>query len=689
VPSPRPNSARAAVLVAFFLSWVAGPGHVPAAEPPAEPEFRRFFVHYADRRSMTERALNLVGLNANEVGRSFALVAGVSRYEFLPELRAAAVDVEKMTHYLIDQQFFDEVVVLADDDFTEQNLRYFLQSYFPERVLKFPKSRFLFAFSGHGINDGPQGYLLLSTAHSLEDKYRSINLSVVRTMLQEVVRKGYQVLALINSCYGGNFVTPGFGGGRYLPTRPGAHALTAGAANELVYADPAVGPGSVFFETVLAALDERADTFPPAQPGDPNSMPGDGVITWDELSTYVRLSIRQYTHDQVNPLEGDLNPITRKSLGGFFFLNQRRQMEARRTVPEPSDRGTPSGGAPVAEPPVSVVEVQRLLAARGYDPGPVDGILGGATRAAIGRFQRDYGLAATGEPSTELVANLGAPPPRPQPAVGVYPGQTFKDCDVCPEMVVVPAGSFMMGSPPDEKDRDDDEGPQHRVTIAGRFAVGKYEITRGEYTHFVQRSGPGGGLGCSVRTDGKWNEDAAKGWQDPGFIQTNDHPAVCVSWHDAKAYVEWLRSKTGKDYRLLTEAEWEYVARAGTSTRYWWGREISQHKGNCAGCGSPWDDKQTAPVGSFASNAFDVHDVHGNVWEWVSDCYHRDAYETHDDYPAMVGSWQDSCNRVLRGGSWHDKPRYLRAANRTKYDASARLATYGFRVARTLSPSDP
>jgi formylglycine-generating enzyme required for sulfatase activity len=271
------------------------------------------------------------------------------------------------------------------------------------------------------------------------------------------------------------------------------------------------------------------------------------------------------------------------------------------------------------------------------------------------------------------------------------PHDVFKDCDVCPEMVVVPAGWFSMGSPPSEPDRERDEGPvSYPVKIATPFAVGKYEITRGEYARFAERSGRSGEGGCWVWTGSKWNYDPAKSWQNPGFVQRDDHPAVCVSWHDAQAYVEWLRSETGQDYRLLTEAEWEYVARADTSTLYWWGDEIGYKNANCAGCGSIWDNEQTAPVNSFAANAFGVHDIHGNVWEWVADCYREDAYETHNDYPSMVADRQNSCEtHVIRGGSWSDTPRLLRAANRAKYAPGARLDTIGFRVARTLPSADP
>ena len=167
---------------------------------------------------------------------------------------------------------------------------------------------------------------------------------------------------------------------------------------------------------------------------------------------------------------------------------------------------------------------------------------------------------------------------KPKVAVGIFPrpivksrhapGTVFRDCPECPEMVVVPAGSFMMGSPPSEKEREDNEGPVHRVTIPKPFAAGKYEVTVEEYRRFVVATGRGNGSGCYVYDGTRWEKDLLVNWQSPSFSQSDRHPVVCVSWKDARAYARWLSENTGKQYRLLSEAEWEYVARAGTTTRY-------------------------------------------------------------------------------------------------------------------------
>ena len=261
---------------------------------------------------------------------------------------------------------------------------------------------------------------------------------------------------------------------------------------------------------------------------------------------------------------------------------------------------------------------------------------------------------------------------KPKVAVGIYPkpvakprrapGTVFRDCPECPEMVVVPAGSFMMGSPPSEKDRDDDEGPRHQVTIPKFFAVGKYEVTVEEYRRFAKATDRGGSDGCYV-LDGKYFiKETLISWVSPDFPQSDRHPVVCVNWNDARAYARWLSKKTSKQYRLLSESEWEYTARAGTTTRYNWGDDIGRNQANCFGCGSRWDNKQTAPVGSFPPNAFGLHDMHGNVWEWVADCRNPD----YEGVPVDGNAWlSGECSeRVVRGGSWGSWPEDLRAAVR-------------------------
>ena len=267
--------------------------------------------------------------------------------------------------------------------------------------------------------------------------------------------------------------------------------------------------------------------------------------------------------------------------------------------------------------------------------------------------------------SVSGLRDTGASEPESPRAVG----STFRDCAQCPEMVVVPAGRYAMGSPAGETDRDRDESPAHRVTIDEPFAVGVHEVT------FAQWDACHEAGGCAHRPD------------DQGWGRGN-RPVVDVSWHDAQEYVRWLSGRTGRWYRLLSESQWEYVARAGTTTRYWWGDDIGRNRANCEGCGSRWDARQTAPVGSFSPNAFGLHDVHGNVWEWVEDCYDNNFYVgAPSDGSAWV--WGGCDRRGIRGGSWESLPRYLRAANRGAHPSGNRLfsgaASVSLRVAGTLA----
>ena len=253
-------------------------------------------------------------------------------------------------------------------------------------------------------------------------------------------------------------------------------------------------------------------------------------------------------------------------------------------------------------------------------------------------------------------------------------GDVFRDCDEtwCPELVVVPAGSFRMGSPSSEEGRGGDEGPVHRVRIAQPFAVGVYEVTFAEWDACVRDGGCGG------------HRPDDEGWG------RGRRPVINVSWEDAQSYVGWLSRKTGEKYRLLSESEWEYVARAGTTGPFHFGATLSTSQANYDGnffygSGRPGEYRgRTVSVGSFPSNEFGLHDVHGNVWEWVEDCWNG----SYAGALADGGAWEtgDCSRRVMRGGSWKGVPWGLRSANRCRFTAGDRIDFIGFRVARTLTP---
>ncbi len=216
------------------------------------------------------------------------------------------------------------------------------------------------------------------------------------------------------------------------------------------------------------------------------------------------------------------------------------------------------------------------------------------------------------------------PPASPGMTVGTAFQDRLKDGGRGPEMVVIPAGEFWMGSPESEDGRDDDER-RHRVSVK-TFAIGKYEVTNGEYRRFKR----------SHNSGGSFNDDR--------------QPVIEVNWIDAVAYAEWLSEQTGERYRLPTEAEWEYAARAGTETAYWWGGEIGRNNANCYDCGSRWDGERTAPVGSFRPNSFGLHDTAGNVWEWT--CSKYEANYSGAERQCLSKNDANGARRVLRGGSW-------------------------------------
>ena len=350
-----------------------------------------------------------------------------------------------------------------------------------------------------------------------------------------------------------------------------------------------------------------------------------------------------------------------------------------------------AGPKPLQPPPpqLQLSEADRMWAA----------VKDTSSTAALEAFRRQYGAANAvydrlaeariedlrraeekrrqDEKKVALVRPKADPPPKVvKPAAGVFdqaraarpltqveeralkPGNSFRECDDCPEMVVVPAGSFMMGSPASEKGRDSDEGPQHRVTIARPFAVGKFEVTFAEWDACVAAGG------CRYR---------------PGAQDRGRRPVMNVSWNDiTQEYLPWLSRTTGKTYRLLSEAEWEYAARAGTTTPYATGHTITQSQANFD------NPKGTVDAGSFRANAFGFHDMHGNVWEWVQDCWNPNYKGAPSDGSAQTTG---NCSlRVLRGGSWYYGPGYLRSAYRSRIQPDDRYIYRGFRLARTLTP---
>ncbi|MEM6681219.1 MAG: formylglycine-generating enzyme family protein [Pseudomonadota bacterium] len=279
-------------------------------------------------------------------------------------------------------------------------------------------------------------------------------------------------------------------------------------------------------------------------------------------------------------------------------------------------------------------------------------------------------------------------------------GSTFRDPlsggGEGPVMVVVPPGHFTMGSEATEAGRFKIESPTRKVTLAYALAVGQFEITVGEYENFVEETGRRDDAGCYVWTSRDWQKERSRTWQHPGFGQTPRHPVTCVTFWDAQAYAAWLSHRTGKVYRLLSEAEWEYAARAGSLGRFSNNDGVAElcRIANHADRRSRANGKRneacsdgigdhTAPVGSYVANAYGLYDMHGNVWEWVSDCYQDTYVGLPTDGRALLAC-ADDAGRVIRGGSWFNLPRRLRSASRSWNDPPDRTSHLGFRIARTL-----
>ena len=278
------------------------------------------------------------------------------------------------------------------------------------------------------------------------------------------------------------------------------------------------------------------------------------------------------------------------------------------------------------------------------------------------------------------------------------PGTVFTDCADCPAMVVVPSGQFLMGSPPEEPGRFEEEGPQHHVRIPSRLAISHAPITRAQYASFVEATHHPDPDQCAVmQDDGQWRSTPGRSWRQPGFDQQSDHPVVCVSWEDGQAYARWLTARTGKAYRLLSEAEFEYVARAGVTPAFPWGTageaacahangfDRTAQKDHPDWPSLPCTDgyATTAPVGAFPANAFGLLGTTGNVFQWVEDCWVEGGYSGAPDDGTVRAGAADCNLRVIRGGSWLNGARGLRLAMRDLDRQTDRYTNVGLRVARS------
>jgi formylglycine-generating enzyme required for sulfatase activity len=369
-----------------------------------------------------------------------------------------------------------------------------------------------------------------------------------------------------------------------------------------------------------------------------------------ELETFLELERRSGQRDRILSLYFLNAPVYEQKNDALAAILQERQHRDWRHL-----RIDPLGSA----------KVMRAL----------DGL---AKEIAVAIHARQRGASP---PATvpKAVAQIPARAPSPErlgtPTVLLRrkpePGAIFREIEApwCPDSVVVPAGSFVMGSPEGEEGRDPDEGPQREVAFAQSFALGRYPVTFEEYDHFCAQT--------------RREQPPDQGWG------RGRRPAINVSWKDAQAYCAWLSDRTGQPYHLPSEAEWEYACRAGTTTPFWTGATISIRQANYNGNHTYGSGrmgkyrKQTTPVDTFEANPWGLSDMHGNVWEWCEDCWN----DSYDGAPKDPSAWMqgDCAGRVVRGGAWDDRPGSLRSANRSGLKPDSRIFHLGFRVSRTLT----
>jgi formylglycine-generating enzyme required for sulfatase activity len=479
----------------------------------------------------------------------------------------------------------------------------------------------VFYFAGHGIQNRSRNFILPVDAQMQDEDYLRVEGVNVDEVLSEMGDAGNRLNVLIlDAC-------------RNNPYRSRTRGARSGGLAQMhaptgTYISYAAAPGEVAFD------------------GDGKHSPYTGALLEVIGQPGVKLEAAfKRVRTKVHGVTGGRQvPFTEETVMGEFYF----------TVPDENSvaGGRASGGQTNEDKLWTAVKDSKR--AKDYSvflkqfPNSVRAPLAKSRLDDLQR-QQTAGLAP---------APQGKQPSQTRPAVGVFPqgykpGDTFKDCADCPEMVVIPAGSFMMGSP---------ASAPHRVTISKPFAVGKFEVTQAEWRSVMGTN--------------------------PSKFVGHRNPVERVSWDDVQAYVKKLTAKTGKRYRLLSEAEWEYAARARTTTTFHTGDRITTGQANFNGNytynGSSKGQyrKRTVAVGSFPANVFGLHDIHGNVWEWVEDCMNKNYLGAPTD--GSVWNVGDCSRRVLRGGSWYTAPAAVRAAARSRNTTGGRDKGSGFRIARTL-----
>jgi len=616
--------------------------------------------------ALAQPADDLLGLvpKARAVNRNaVALIIGNATYRRdLPAVRFAVRDAETVDRY-VQQSLgvpLSNIVMLKDAGLADLKSAFNAQRGRLAAIVKSlpqPAQAEVFVYySGHGAPTVPAGKAYLVPVDGDPDFLEDTSYPLGEAYAQLSALGAKHVTVVLDACFSGQSDQGTlFKGARPVirvvqPTVAPKLTVFAAAQGTQVSSDFEAKGHGLFTYFFLRGLQGDAD------------VEGDGRITVGELRDYL----------------GDNVP-------GYARRLKNREQAPAVTAPEP----TPA----VAEvTPVSKGRLPEVLPTVATNPAP-----------------RSPAPATTPAPTVPRSTASAAVVPARAPTRTAL--STFRDCSGCPEMVVLPGGAFRLGSFETDVGRDDDEddsqGPGGRPVLVTlpelAVALAKTEVTRGEYATFVRatgRSHPGGCYSFDKVADGKyeWRLQADRSWERPGFDQGDDHPVTCVSLDDAQAYVRWLSQQTGQPYRLPTEAEWEYAARGGTTSRFAHGDredELCRYANGADATArrlfSDWNTTAcsdgyafTAPVAGRDPNAFGLYDMIGNVYEWTADCYGESYAGTPRDGRPREGA---PCERrVVRGGSWSSNPRDLRPAFRDRYSPGVRDYYTGFRVARTLAP---
>jgi len=633
--------------------------------------------------------------NAAEVsGARIALVVGNGAYGGeLGALRNPVNDARLMAQTLRGVGFAVRLVEDADEDALEDAVVAFggdLRRSGSGGVA-------LFYYAGHGVQSSGANYLI-PVDSQVETEQHLKTRAVRATLVLEEMEEAPMALNIVvlDACRNNPFAASGrnIGGSRGLArmeTPPGSFFLAYSAAAGQV-AEDGDGANSVYTGALAAAMTqpglELEEVFKHAGRTVRTQTGGSQVPwregSWDGAFHFVSPpSTRPVV--RLDPLEPGMDPEEEE----WRFVRDSGDPDVVRDFLERNPSGRFAGAARALLAQLSVWPLTvaaepagaRIRLADRSEPYHA------GMRLPAGHYRVE--VSADGYETRTVTVRHGGTPTTQHVALrkaGPKAGDRFRDCSECPEMVVLPAGSYRMGS------------PSYEVTIAAPFAIGRHEVTVADFGRFVDETGYSAGSSCRTYESGEWESRAGRGWRNPGFGQSGRHPVACVNWNDAQAYAAWLSRQTGEEYRLPSESEWEYAARAGTATARYWGEGESGQCRHANGADASTKDRysgwtvascrdghvHTAPAGSFAANRWGLHDVLGNVWEWTEDCWNG----SYAGAPSDGSAWEygDCARRVWRGGSWYNQPSRLRAVSRYRFTTGYRINYLGFRVARTLAP---